>query len=125
MNQPPQPTLRASDADREAAEQALRRHHADGRIDTDELQDRISRCYGARSEAELDALLADLPRDPPTHQRSWSLGRGPLPIILPIVLVLMVLGSAAHHHHRAIWPALVLAFLATAIARRWRWTRRP
>jgi hypothetical protein len=124
MSHPPSPVLRAGDADREAAGEALRRHHADGRIDTDELQDRISRCYGARTVAELDALLADLPRDPPTHERSWSHGRGSLPIILPIVLVLTVLGSAAHDHRHAIWPVLVLVFLATAIARRWRLGRR-
>lgn len=124
MSHPPSPILRAGDADREAAGEALRRHHADGRIDTDELQDRISRCYGARTVAELDALLVDLPRDPPRPERSWSLGHGPLPIILPIVLVLMVLGSAAHGHRHSIWPVLVLAFLATAIVRRWRLGRR-
>jgi len=121
MSHPPSPVLRAGDADREAAGEALRRHHADGRIDTDELQDRISRCYGARTVAELDALLADLPSDPPPATRSWSYGRWPVPMILPIVLVLMVLGSATHHYrHNSIWPVLVLALLATAIVRRWR-----
>jgi len=55
--------LRASDADRERTAAALRRHHVDGRLDTDELQDRLGRCYAARTEDDLRALLADLPPD--------------------------------------------------------------
>src|SRR3954471_6567388 len=55
------PALRASDADRERAADALRRHHLDGRLDTDELQERLGRCYAARTTGELAALFADLP----------------------------------------------------------------
>src|SRR4051795_6048524 len=55
------PALRASDADRERVAAALRRHHLDGRLDTDELQERLGACYAAKTEAELAALVADLP----------------------------------------------------------------
>jgi hypothetical protein len=122
MNEPDTPTLRAGDADREAVGQALRRHHADGRIDTEELQDRISRCYSARTHGELDALLADLPREPNAGTRSLRQrpGRSWLPILVPVVILLAVLGPATHNHRHAVWPLLLLAFIATRVIRRWR-----
>src|SRR3954470_10827357 len=55
------PALRASDADREHVAAALRRHHLDGRLDTDELQERLGACYAARTLGQLEPLLADLP----------------------------------------------------------------
>jgi hypothetical protein len=57
--------LRASDADREAVVTALRRHHADGRLTTEELEERVAIAWGARHVAELEALGTDLPRTPP------------------------------------------------------------
>ena len=53
--------LRASDAERSATVDILRRHHAEGRLDTTELEERIERCYAAKTRGELDALTADLP----------------------------------------------------------------
>jgi hypothetical protein len=53
--------LRASDADRERVVEALRRHHADGRLDTDELEERIAAAWAARYESDLERLTADLP----------------------------------------------------------------
>jgi Domain of unknown function (DUF1707) len=122
MNEPDTPVLRAGDADREAVGQALRRHHADGRIETEELQDRISRCYSARTHGELDALLADLPREPNAGRRSprRQPGRTWLPILVPVVIFLAVLGPATHNHRHVLWPLLLLAFIATRVVRRWR-----
>lgn len=56
------PDLRASDADREAAVEALRRHAMAGRLDVDELDERIEKAYAAKMLSELAALQADLPR---------------------------------------------------------------
>jgi hypothetical protein len=122
MSEPGTPMLRAGDADREAVGQALRRHHADGRIATEELQDRIRRCFSARTRGELDALLADLPPEPSPRQRSprQPPGRAWLPILVPVVILLAALGPATHNHRHAIWPLLLLAFIATRIVRRWR-----
>lgn len=53
--------LRASDADRERFVEALGRHHADGRLTTDELAERTERAYAARTLGDLDALATDLP----------------------------------------------------------------
>lgn len=120
MNEPDIRTLRAGDADRESVGQALRRHHADGRIDTEELQDRISRCYSARTHGELEALLADLPREAHPGRRSLRppAGRAWLSILVPVVILLAVLGPATHDHRHALWPLLLLAFIATRVMRR-------
>src|SRR5436190_15763504 len=53
---------RASDAERERAAEALRRHHADGRLDMEELEERTERVYAAKTLGDLDQLFADLPR---------------------------------------------------------------
>ena len=62
--EPSDPALRASDAERESAVGLLRDHAAAGRIDTDELEQRIGAAYAARTRGELDELLADLPGTP-------------------------------------------------------------
>ncbi len=58
------PALRASDADREQLAEELRAHAVAGRIDTDELEERLQGAYGARTLGELDELHRDLPTTP-------------------------------------------------------------
>jgi hypothetical protein len=55
------PTVRASDADREAVVSRLQTAVAEGRIDLDEFGQRASAAYTAATTADLDELLADLP----------------------------------------------------------------
>jgi Domain of unknown function (DUF1707) len=55
------PDLRASDADRERVIAALHRHHADGRITSEELEERIGTVWATKYESELGAVLVDLP----------------------------------------------------------------
>ena len=55
------PRIRASDADRDRAAEALREHHATGRLSMEEFQDRLDRVYAAKTLGELDELMADLP----------------------------------------------------------------
>jgi uncharacterized protein DUF1707/2TM domain-containing protein len=54
-------SLRASDADRERFVEALRQHHAEGRLTAEELEERAGRAYAARTYGDLDALTTDLP----------------------------------------------------------------
>jgi hypothetical protein len=56
------PDLRASDADREAAVDALRRHAMAGRLTIEELDERIEKAYTAKMLSELAELQVDLPR---------------------------------------------------------------
>ena len=58
---PGDPRMRASDADRERTASLLREHHAAGRLDAAEFNDRLDRVFTARTMGDLDALLADLP----------------------------------------------------------------
>jgi hypothetical protein len=60
-HEPDDPTLRAADEDRERVAEILREQHVAGRLDTDELQDRLGRCYAAKTYGELHELVADLP----------------------------------------------------------------
>jgi len=60
----PAGALRASDADRERLAEELRAHAVAGRIDTDELEERLQAAYAARTLGELDALRRDLPATP-------------------------------------------------------------
>lgn len=55
------PQLRASDRDREKAVTELRMHHAAGRLDDDELEERIDVAYAARTVGPLYDVLRDLP----------------------------------------------------------------
>lgn len=53
--------MRASDADRERVAQLLHRALGEGRIDVDELEDRLSSVYAAKTLGELGPIVADLP----------------------------------------------------------------
>jgi hypothetical protein len=111
--------LRASDADRERTAAALRRHHLDGRLDTDELQDRLGRCYAARTRDELGALLADLPSDEPAPGRPAARRpSGGVPLVAVVLVVLAVAGTiaAAQHGHPGPMPVLAV-FLVLRLAR--------
>lgn len=55
------PEIRASDADRDATAERLREGFADGRLDNQDLQDRLDAVYKARTRAELVPLVRDLP----------------------------------------------------------------
>jgi hypothetical protein len=72
-------SLRASDADREQFVEALRRHHTEGRLTTEELTERTERAYAARTFGDLDALATDLP---PLRPPAPAPGRPP-PADLP------------------------------------------
>jgi DUF1707 SHOCT-like domain len=56
--------LRAAHTDRERVIEALKAAFAQGRLDTDELDDRVGRAFASRTYAELAALTADIPASP-------------------------------------------------------------
>ena len=60
----PTDAARAADADREAVAERLRVAAGEGRLDLEELDDRLGRAYGARTYGQLRALVADLPAHP-------------------------------------------------------------
>ncbi|HEV7847501.1 MAG TPA: DUF1707 domain-containing protein [Thermoleophilaceae bacterium] len=78
--------LLASDADRERAAERLRAAAGEGRLTADELEDRLERAFGARTQAELEPLTGDLPAPPRAGQ-----GRGRRPDLAPYVFVSLLL----------------------------------
>jgi hypothetical protein len=88
--------LKASDADREQIAERLRNATAEGRLLAEELEDRLGAAFSARTYRELDAVVADLPRDrmlvAGPHRRTMvrfrSLPTLALMIVIPVALTL-------------------------------------
>jgi hypothetical protein len=57
---PQAPPLRASDAEREQTAEVLRNAATEGRLDVDELEERLQSAYTVRTRAELELLVADV-----------------------------------------------------------------
>jgi hypothetical protein len=68
-------SLRASDADRDAVAERLRKAAQEGRILAHELEDRLATALRAKTYGELDAVTADLPG---AHVPRGSSRRAPL-----------------------------------------------
>jgi hypothetical protein len=122
------PNMRASDADRESTGDRLRQHHADGRLDAEEFQERIERCYAAKTIGELDDLIADLPREDDRRERGyyWPGRRMHMRAMIPFVpiLIALIVVSALTGWH-AVWLVFPLFFLSRMwLFRRSRWGMR-
>ena len=57
----PRAELRVGDADRQGAVAELQRHYVDGRLTSDELDERVAQALSARTFGELAMPLGDLP----------------------------------------------------------------
>jgi hypothetical protein len=64
--------LRASDAEREQTVDRLRDAAAEGRLTLGELADRVEAADGARTRADLERVVADLPAAEPAVEKSAS-----------------------------------------------------
>jgi hypothetical protein len=114
---PRDPGLRASDDEREAAVTQLRGHATAGRLDVEELEQRIGAAYGARTHGELAALLEDLPGQPargrsapqPHRGHEWS---GFLQVNLLLVAIWALSGAGYF------WPAWVIVWWGMALLMR-------
>lgn len=105
--------VRATDGDRERIIARLRAGVAEGCIDLDELEQRITSAYEVRTVAELEHLTADLPVSvtkpaaaPPPHRRPLVLEddefRGHLTTYCMVIGMLVVIWLLAGAHHP--WP---------------------
>jgi hypothetical protein len=108
------PNLRAGDADREATGERLRKHHAEGRLDAEEFQERIERCYAAKTIGELDELVGDLPREHVQREQGFGrpFRRAYLRTMIPFtpILVALIVACALTGWH-GLWLAFPLFFL--------------
>jgi hypothetical protein len=66
--------MRVSDAEREAAAAELREHFASGRLNQEELDERLASVFAAKTRGDLNALFTDLP----SSGHGWATaGAGP------------------------------------------------
>jgi Domain of unknown function (DUF1707) len=116
------PNQRAADADREATSERLRRHHAEGRLDVEEFQERVDRCYQAKTVGELEQLVTDLPPEP-TSEGRFHLHRLRMVPLLPIVIAILAISAVTGHDqgHFGFWLLIPLVFLF----RFWLWRHGP
>jgi class 3 adenylate cyclase len=104
--------MRASDADRERVAARLRDHYGDGRLNDDDLSERVDAVYRAGTMAELARLTADLPAPPrPPRPRRRSALETSVRIHLTTYLLvnLMLIGiwaAAGGGYFWPIWPIL-------------------
>ena len=71
--------IRISDADREQVTSRLREHFAEGRLTSDELDERITATLNAKTFGDLRGILADLPEPGPLGPQPGPLGPQPGP----------------------------------------------
>jgi hypothetical protein len=64
--------LRISDADRHRVAELLREAAGEGRLDIDELDERLEAAYSAKTYGDLVPLTADLPLGAPQHSPATS-----------------------------------------------------
>lgn len=69
--------MRAADSDRAAVADRLRVALDEGRLDLHEYDERLQRAYAARTYADLEALLTDLPPVTPAQRSSLAPAAGP------------------------------------------------
>jgi hypothetical protein len=106
----PDPTLRASDAEREHHAELLREHAAQGRLTVDELEERLDRVYAARTRGELGPVLADLPaaERPRAARRPRRIRVRPdlVPFLAVNLVLIAVWAATGAGYFWPIWPLL-------------------
>lgn len=125
------PGLRVSDAERDAVAGELAEHLKDGRLQVAEFDERVGQAIGARTRADLDRLLNDLPRLTPAQPPVQPRARLPFPLVAIAIFVagMAVLGGVGHaaassgHPVWAIWWLWWLIPLTIFFARRRRFGR--
>jgi hypothetical protein len=108
----------ASDPERERVAEALRGHATAGRLDADELDERLGIAYAARLRADLLPLLADLPAPAAPRPRAR---RRPVPNIIPLLALAATLitiwALTGAGYFWPVWPIAAVA-LSTVKHRR-------
>lgn len=90
--------MRASDAEREAVATRLRDHAAAGRLDPDELDERLTQALSARTREELVPLTADLPAPVERPRRELP----SIPPLVPIAILLIAIWAVTGMGY--FWP---------------------
>ena len=97
--------LLVSDADRERVAERLRAAAGDGRLTPAELEERLEVAFSARTDAELEPLVADLPVPLPgdASGRATATSRAYVAVMLLLVGIWALTGAG---YFWPIWPML-------------------
>ncbi|HLJ98973.1 MAG TPA: DUF1707 domain-containing protein [Streptosporangiaceae bacterium] len=117
------PNMRVGDAEREAVASQLREHYADGRLTLDELNERLDLTLSAKTRADLNGVLRDLPAAPrqvvPAQPTRKQHNPGPgYNVLAPVMALFWMVAAIAGglflfgHGDRPIAVVLFLAALA-------------
>jgi hypothetical protein len=100
--------MRTSDADRERVAERLRKAAGEGRLEPDELEQRLETALSARTYGELDEVEADLPRAerPRTRHRRHRMRRRFVAISVLLVVIWAATGAGYF------WPGWAIGGLA-------------
>src|SRR2546423_10541214 len=88
-------SVRVSDADRREAETRLRDACADGRLSPEELSERLQLAFQARTAADLDVVLGDLPLRRPVRARYASWLNRVAALLIDEVVIGLIAGAAS------------------------------
>ena len=103
------PDLRASQDERDRVVDQLRTHAGEGRLELDELEERIDSALRARTRGELTALLRDLPRlgSKAYDGRRRAVARASMAMaFLPLVVAILLFSLAPPMIAWMGWPIL-------------------
>ena len=120
--------IRIGDADRERVTSRLREHFAEGRLTSEELDERITAALSAKTFGDLRRIMADLPDPAPVPPPSmpsapWAGRPGALawrgPRILPLAMIALVaalLIPGAGWVLLAVFKVMLLLWLVACVA---------
>jgi len=102
----PRADVRVSDADREATIDQLSRHTADGRLTLADFEARVDEAWQAKTHADLQHVLRELPVDRAPMRQRYSTGMIRAMALWGLIIVAAVLTIGLE----ALWWLVPLAF---------------
>jgi|tagenome__1003787_1003787.scaffolds.fasta_scaffold20251447_2 hypothetical protein len=133
--------MRAGDQDRKAVADQLKSALDEGRLDLSEYDERLQKTYAAKTFADLDGLLDDLPGTVPLahsqveparpgatpaparqHPAANQVARwvGPYGGVVAVCILIWAITSASAGHLTYFWPVWMLIPMAVGIFSQWR-----
>jgi uncharacterized membrane protein len=124
--------MRVSDADRERVTARLREHFADGRLTSEELDERITAALNAKTFGDLRRVMADLPEPAPTgpeaadpppwvppqyaYRRRYHRGPRLLPVLLLLGFLFFIFPGGGFWVIAGIFKLILLIWLVACVA---------
>jgi len=133
--------MRAGDSDRQAVVDQLKKALDEGRLDLSEYDERLQKTYAAKTYADLDGLLDDLPGTVPVQHSQVqpvppaaaavptapdsAAGQvakriGPYGGVVAVCIIIWAITSASAGHLTYFWPVWMLIPVVLGLLGQWR-----